>query len=66
MFLKSKKLTHNELFTSMVKFLKGLSHQRKNVLQKYKEGYINGMEVEKFFKLRQVVHTKADNLLKRV
>lgn len=29
MFVKNKKLTHNEFFTSIVKFVKGLSQQRK-------------------------------------
>ena len=66
-YLKNKKMTHSEFFTSVVKFLKGLSQQRKNVLQKYKEGYIDATEVERLFELqRQGAHTKADNVLKRV
>ena len=45
-------MTHNEFFTSIVKFLKGLSQQRKNVLQKYKEGYIDATEVERLIELQ--------------
>ena len=60
-------MTHSEFFTSIVKFLKGLSQQRKNVLLKYKEGYIDATEVERLFELQQQgAHTKADNVLKRV
>ena len=52
-YLKNKKMTHNEYFTSIVIFLKGLSQERKNVLQKYKEGYINATEVERLFELQR-------------
>ena len=37
-YLKNKKMTHNEFFTSILKFLKGLPQQRKMSCRSTKKG----------------------------
>ena len=66
-YLKNKKVTHNEFFTSILKFLKGLPQQRKMSCRSTKKGTSMLWKVERLFELqRQVAHTKADNVLKCV
>ena len=62
-YLKNKKMTHNEFFYIHCKICEGSFPTEK----KYKEGYIDAAEVERIFELQQQgAHTKADNVLKRV
>ena len=62
-YLKNKKMTHNEFFYIHCKICEGSFPTEK----KYKEGFIDAAEVERIFELQQQgAHTKADNVLKRV